>query len=441
MFKRRDKREQSRFQISRELAKEFETIYDFKEKVSRVQTSEAEKLSRHFNIPLQIAKAICQLEWDGVGAEKAHELFQWALKIRDEMRSPVPQVSSYLFNFAVNEGVWIEYLYVKFPHVLERALMSLANLERAFQKEDHIPTERIVGLIDARRSAVEALIDPLMEKWRKDHENAPSIYAAQAIVSAALKIPPERAINAMEKAKLELQKALIHLDNSLEEQNLPEDGVNVKKRVLKLRMHLLSPLSDLENMALAEVVLNACPRPELIYVEGEHPSVLVHSPIIRGGLVGPELKSSSDFLERDILLARRRIETERDEFLLDRVKKAHRTLVLQGRTPVSAAAKLMFDMSQRFETSEIDEMEAKRMIIEKAAGDEKFEEFIRKMRLSKITAEPKEEPSPEITLEMPSELSAEQIEKPLAASEELAEELKEELAEELKEELAEELKE
>ncbi|MFX1352219.1 MAG: hypothetical protein ACFFA1_08370, partial [Promethearchaeota archaeon] len=439
MFKRRDKSEQSRFQISRELAKEFETIYDFKEKVSRVQTSEAEKLSRHFEIPLQIAKAVCQLEWDGVSAEKAHELFQWALKIRDEMRSPVPQVSSYLFNFAVNEGVWVEYFYIKFPHVLERALMSLANLERAFEKDDVIPTERIVGIIDARRNAVETLIDPLMEKWRKDHENAPSIYAAQAIVSAALKIPPEHAINVMKKAKLELQKALIHLDNSLEEENLPEDGVTVKIRVLKLRIHLLRSLSDLDNMALAEVVLNACPRPELIYVEGEHPSVLVHSPVIRGGLVGPELKSSSDFLERDILLARRRTETERDAFLFDRVKKAHRTLVLQGKNPVSAAAKLMSDMSHRFETSEINETEARKMIIEQAAGDEKFNDFIKKMKLSKLIVEPVEEPPSEITPEMPDKLYAEQAEKALTTGEELAEELKEELAEELKEELAEEI--
>ncbi|MFX1487108.1 MAG: hypothetical protein ACFFBS_08470 [Promethearchaeota archaeon] len=442
MFKRRDKGEQSRFRISRELAKEFETIYDFKEKVSRVQSREAEKISNHFNTSIQIAKAICQLERDGVKGETAHELFQWAQMIREEMRVPVPQVSSYLFNFAVGEGVWIEYLYIKFHSVLEKALMSLANLERAFEKEDTIPAEKIVGIIDARRDVVETLIGPLMDKWKKEHENAPSIYAAQAIVSAALKTPPGRAIHIMEKAKLELQKALFHLDSSLEKESLPEDGVPVKIRVLKLRMHLLSPLSKLEDMALAEVVLNACPRPEAIYVEGEHPSVLVHSPVLRGGLVGPELKTSSDFLERDVFLARRRDESERDAFLLNRVKRAHRTLVLQGNNPVSAAAKLISDMSHRFKASPVDEIEAKRMIIEKAAGAEKFGEFIRKMRIAKSIDEPRKSVISETTSRIPNESLLEETEHTAMVrgviSEEPGIEVEEELAEDLNEEAAEE---
>ena len=125
---------------TRMLKKEFKETYgDLAEKVRKISDKEAEELSRRLNVPLEIAKVAIRLDLDRIlDAESVCEILMREMERLREVDFEVPQISSYLFNFAVKEGKWIEYLYSTFRKEAEEAVRNLANWERIVLSLIHI---------------------------------------------------------------------------------------------------------------------------------------------------------------------------------------------------------------------------------------------------------------------------------------------------------------
>lgn len=101
--------------------------------------------------------------------------------------------------------------------------------------------------------------------------------------------------------------------------------------------------------AVAEIILEVTPKP--IGVEstvGVSDYLIVTPPIMRDGMVGPDLKEPSDFLERDIVFAKRRVLAVRDNYLRERVRKVHKALLNKGQGIEESGAWILYKVAQDF---------------------------------------------------------------------------------------------
>ncbi|MFW9845678.1 MAG: hypothetical protein ACFFD6_02935, partial [Candidatus Thorarchaeota archaeon] len=75
--------------------------------------------------------------------------------------------------------------------------------------------------------------------------------------------------------------------------------------------------------------------------------VAVGAASTRGNKAEPDLSSPFDFLERDVLLAKRRPREERSEFLKDRIGRVIRYLKYQGNTISEGVERALAELEDR----------------------------------------------------------------------------------------------
>ena len=125
--------------------------------------------------------------------------------------------------------------------------------------------------------------------------------------------------------------------------------------------------------AIAEIILEVTPKP--IAVEptvGVSDYLIVTPPIPREGMVGPDLKEPCDFLERDLVFAKRRVIAVKENFLLERVRKVHKALQNRGQDVEESGAWILYKVSQDFNIAPMSTQDALKYIkkeLENKEGD------------------------------------------------------------------------
>lgn len=154
---------------SRGVRDEFEITYkDLSERASRLPDDKPAELAKIFNCPISLCKVAYLLELDGVmRAEKALELILWEYDRRKQIGNPVVPVVSYEYDFAAQEGRWIEYLYSDIFRKLQNT-RELYNLEKVIEGETSIPVENVMYILQERRKLAETYLVPVIMKWKKN---------------------------------------------------------------------------------------------------------------------------------------------------------------------------------------------------------------------------------------------------------------------------------
>jgi hypothetical protein len=374
--------EENRFIISRELASEFETVYDFKERISRVQNQNIVEIVNKFNVETDIAKAIYIISLDGKMTEKeAYDYILWVRKLFEKKGLAIPNIPTYILNFAAREGTWLYFLYGKYPHNLMEKTREILNLESGVFKEISQPIERVVNIINARERIITSYIGPILEKWLNEHENLKLIDAIRAIMAPILKVKPEKVDPFLITARRKTRKLFFFLDQLLEKDELVEEGVITKKTILGIRKDLLSNIEQIDIRTMSQILLNTIPRKEVEPDPNSKSSILVvSSPVTRNGLVGPILKSPYDFLERDLKIARMRVKEERKSFVETRLRKIYNSLSQKINDPHKIASRIIINMRSRFDLKSVNPYTVDSMLYEKIMGREKFNELILSVR-------------------------------------------------------------
>ncbi|MEM2146062.1 MAG: hypothetical protein QW279_11925 [Candidatus Jordarchaeaceae archaeon] len=355
---------------SRSVQDEFELSYsDLGKRASKVPEEKPAELARLFNCPISLCKVAYQLELDGViTAEKALELILWEYNRRKQIGNPVVPVLSYELEFAAQEGRWIEYLYSDLYNKIQNT-RELYNLEKVIEGESSIPTEKVMHILQERRKLAETYLVPLIIRWKKTHEASNNNDAAINICAAILRSTHSEAILALQQAKRRLIKLLRKFSEAFElspDKSLFESDTKLRKPSLmkdKMPKETESPLEkiyelidDLEKSfqamseyAVAETILEVAPKPvALESTTGVSDYLIVTPPITRDGLVGPDLKEPCDFLERDIVFAKRRVIAVKENFLRERVRKVHKALINKGQGIEEGGAWILYKVSQDF---------------------------------------------------------------------------------------------
>ncbi|WXG41013.1 MAG: hypothetical protein WED07_09630 [Candidatus Freyarchaeum deiterrae] len=379
---------------SRGVRDEFEITYkDLSERASRLPDDKPAELAKIFNCPISLCKVAYLLELDGVmRAEKALELILWEYDRRKQIGNPVVPVVSYEYDFAAQEGRWIEYLYSDIFRKLQNT-RELYNLEKVIEGETSIPVENVMYILQERRKLAETYLVPVIMKWKKTHEASNNNDAAINFCAAALKCTHSEAILALQQAKRRLirvlrkfsesfehspDKSLFDADAKLQQPSLSrvkksEEVVSPLEKIYELIDDLEKSLPAMSTYAVAEIILEVTPKP--IGVEstvGVSDYLIVTPPIMRDGMVGPDLKEPSDFLERDIVFAKRRVLAVRDNYLRERVRKVHKALLNKGQGIEESGAWILYKVAQDFNLPPISAEDALKYVkkeLENKEGD------------------------------------------------------------------------
>lgn len=380
--------------VRREVKEEFELAYkSLGERAERVPEDKPAELAKIFNCPISLCKVAYQLELDSVmSAEKALELILWEYDRRRQTGSPVVPVLSYEFNFAVQEGRWIQYLHNDLFREIQNT-RELYNLEKAIEGESSIPVEKVMHILRERQKLAENYLVPVIVKWKKGHEGSTNNDVAITFCAAVLKTSHSEAILALQQAKRRLIRMLRKFSESFElspdksifdsdtklrkpsliDEKTSEDAASPLEKIYGLIDDLEKSLQAMSEYAIAEIILEVTPKP--IAVEptvGVSDYLIVTPPILRDGMVGPDLKEPCDFLERDLVFAKRRVIAVKENFLRERIRKVHKALLNKGQGIEESAAWILYKISQDFNITLISTEDALKYIkkeLENREGD------------------------------------------------------------------------
>lgn len=360
---------------TRMVTKEFEETYgDLAEKARKVPSEKAEELAKKLNVPPEIAKIAIRLELDGViDAESACKILMNEMERLKKLDFEVPNISSYLFNFAVKEGKWIEYLYKTFRKEAEESVRSLANWERIISDEKAISEGSIINFLNERKKIIDEVIEPVVNEWVKSHRDSSYLDAALTLICALEKIDKEKAMEILEERKNQLQQFLTNIYNKIKDVKGIKLFEHIKDRIATIIEDLSKPVADLMKDSYLELILNSVHRPVPREVQVS-PYVFIGGPVTRGGKVEPDLVKPTDFLERDIRLARRRHGEDQAAFLTNSVEKVLKTLVEQGMEAEDAVIHVIKEIYSRFGVGEplVSEMEEKIKELIRKSGEDKI---------------------------------------------------------------------
>ncbi|MFQ5832017.1 MAG: hypothetical protein ACE5H4_04910 [Candidatus Thorarchaeota archaeon] len=338
-----------------------ETHADLRERARRVPASEAERISEKLSCSFQIAAVAYLIELDGIlKARDTNSLLSRELERLASIGDPVPDLPGNVMEFALREGKWVEYLYGKFVRELELKTRELANLESILEDEP-LPIEKVIPVLASRIKLAKTFMAPLIETWLTEHPKSTSddvlIAFGPAVTGWKLSTLRGRLTQLRRRNQAFLRKLAAVLEQASDSATMDMST----GRLHTLIDNLGQPLDQMSVNATAHLLVHIAPRPT---GRGDRSAyVAVGMASTRGSKAEPDLTSPFDFLERDVLLARRRPEEERISYLADRVGRVIRYLKYQGNSVFDAVERCIRELEDRFKlqkTTSQDTMESYR---------------------------------------------------------------------------------
>ncbi|MHA1938792.1 MAG: hypothetical protein ACXABV_09130 [Candidatus Thorarchaeota archaeon] len=335
------------------LVQEFaETHADLRERSRRIPTSEAQQLAENLSCPFQIATLAYIIDMDGIlSARAAVNLLSAELERLAAVGEEVPNLPGNVMEFALAEGRWIEYVYGKFIREMEMKVRELANAE-LFLEEESPAVEKAIALIWSRSKVAETFVAPLVEAWLNEHKKSTSEDMLMLFGPAITKWKKSTLKGKLSHLQRRSQAFYRKLSVILSSDTSESATVDLStKRLNELVEALGKPLNELSIKAASHLLVHIAPR--RIGRGDKSAYVAVGTGSTRGNKTEPDLSSPFDFLERDVLLAKRRPKEDRREFLEDRVGRVLRFLKHQGSTVSEGVERALKELEDRLNLEHI----------------------------------------------------------------------------------------
>ncbi len=335
------------------LVQEFaETHADLRERSRRIPTSEAQQLADNMSCPFQIASLAYIIDMDGIlNAREAVNLLSAELERLASVGEEVPNLPGNVMEFALAEGRWIEYIYGKFIREMEMKVRELANSE-GFLEEDSPAVEKAVALIWSRSKVAETFVAPLVEAWLNEHKKSTSedmlMFFGLAITKWKRSTLKGKLSHLQRRSQAFFRKLSVILSSDTSESATVDQST---KRLNELVEALGKPFDEMSIKAAAHLLVHIAPRK--IGRGDKSAYVAVGAASTRGNKAEPDLSSPFDFLERDVLLAKRRPEVERKEFLMDRIGRVLRFLKHQGSAVSEGVERVLKELEDRLHLEDV----------------------------------------------------------------------------------------
>jgi hypothetical protein len=339
---------ESRSRLTREFAEKYA---DLRERVNRVPVDDAKLIAEEKSCPLEVAIVAYIIDLDGImSIDQAVELLTIELQRRTKVGSAIPNLPGNIMEFAINEGRWIEYIYGSLAGHLELKVRELSNLE-SYLNEDSPPIEKVVSVMDTRNKLASTVILPVLETWIAEHVKSNSLDLLMAFCPAITKWNRFTLLGKLERSRIENQELLRDLRSVIETAVDSATMDAAVKRIDKLIENLDTPFDKMNIIATSHLILHIIPRPKgrgdiSRYIE-------IGMGTTRGSKAEPDMKSPFDFLERDVKLAIRRAEEERDKVLLEKISRVIRVLKYQGKNVMDSISECLKEITERMDLHDI----------------------------------------------------------------------------------------
>ena len=206
--------------------------------------------------------------------------------------------------------------------------------------------------MDIRYKIANSLIKPTIESWLKDHPETTIQEAIKLFTAGLTDSEIDFALETFEeKRKVLLEKFKI-FERKLEQNEMTplikRHYETIKKLVRSLEKNNLEDLD-----AVTQVFVELIPPPKQIIESSDY--VIVHVPIPRDGMVGPDLVTPYDFLERDLKLALRRTRQEKAKLISETSEKVLRVIMVEeGKAAEDATISIINELVKRFNIEDVD---------------------------------------------------------------------------------------
>lgn len=335
------------------LVEEFAEKYaNLRERIKRVPDADAQKISETLSCPLEIAIVAYLINMDGMmTVKKAVGHLSDEFERRATVGEDVPNLPGNIMEYALLEGKWVSHIYGSFVRQIELKTRELANLEEGID-ESEMEAERALSIIAARTKISETFIAPVLDEWLKDHPKANSLGALTVF---------GQGITKWNKRTLTGKFIQVHRRNVALFRILRESLVAASdsytmdasiKRLDTLIEELGSPFEEMTVRATSHLLLHIVPRRAT--GRGDRSRyVAVGVSSTRGNKAEPDLTSPFDFLERDVKLAKRRKDTEREEYLKEKISRVLRVLKYQETTLTDSLEKCLTEIVDRMDLENV----------------------------------------------------------------------------------------
>jgi len=335
------------------LVEEFAEKYaNLRERIKRVPDVDAQKISETLSCPLEIAMIAYMINMDGMmTVKKAVGHLTDEFERRATVGEDVPNLPGNIMEYALLEGKWISHIYGSFVRQIELKTRELANLEEGIE-DTALEAERALSIIAARTKISETFIAPVLDEWLKEHPKAHSLNALTAF---------GQGITKWNKSTLTGKFIQVHRRNKAWFRVLRESLVAASdsytmdasiKRLDTLLEELESPFEEMTVRATSHLLLHIVPR--RVTGRGDRSRyVAVGVSSTRGNKAEPDLTSPFDFLERDVKLAKRRKEFEREEYLKEKISRVLRVLKYQETTLAESLEKCLTELVERMDLENV----------------------------------------------------------------------------------------
>ena len=359
----------SRQRLTQEFADKYANL---RERVRRVPIEEARRIAEEFSCPLEVAMMAHLIYMDGIQSlGQSIALLSAELQRRASIGEDIPNIPGNIMEFAITEGRWIEYVYGTFARDLELKVRDLANLESTLDEES-ATVEKAISVITARTKLAEGFIVPVLQAWLKEHLKSTSqealLYFGPPVTKwkhetlkgkllhlrrrnqALFRKLRETLSKASESATVDM--SITRLDDLIEDMDKPFSGMAVK--------------------SIAHLILHMSPRPTGRGDRSRY--VQVGAATTRGSKTEPDMASPFDFLERDVRLARRRVDEEQSTFLMERIDRVIRVLKFKGDPIQDIVNTCLSELTDRLGLENIS-LDEQYESVERALADVGFREY------------------------------------------------------------------
>ncbi|MCK5345716.1 MAG: hypothetical protein KAR20_20040, partial [Candidatus Heimdallarchaeota archaeon] len=298
--------------LQKQVIEEFvKTFGDLEEKSRRISDNRAEKLANTMDCSVEIARIAIQIGEDLlIDAETACKLLLKEYNRLTTMGYKIPPILTYEINFAVLEGRWIEFLYSKLSRHIEEKTREISNFESALRgtEAETIPREQVLDFLKLRRDISNSILKPVMMKWLDEHVDSSPLEMGAVFAAAFLRTTYDQVLDKLEQSRKSALEVYNFLWDVVQNTKIESTAIeNAKTEIAQIRTELEKKIDDLTVDGFAETMIQVAPKKQA--TPGQISKyVFIHTPLSRKGMVGPDLTTPSDFLERDILLAKRRQE-------------------------------------------------------------------------------------------------------------------------------------
>ncbi|MHA1629437.1 MAG: hypothetical protein ACTSXO_11200 [Candidatus Heimdallarchaeota archaeon] len=235
-----------------------ENFVDFLTRIDKISLEKIVEVAARCDCPEEFAGVVYLLETDlNIDIKLTLSDLKAELERLKKVDSLPPEIETYRYSFAVNEGKWIAFLRGTFFDNLREEIVSLYRLFNKIGKTKGSDLITLATQIMMERQFVAAnKIIPVLERWVEEHPKATELDATLQVYASLINKPLQEGLREeLDKARIELVKQIEVLGEILSN---AEQSNWILRSLIEAEIlyeDLNQPLEEVSSKGLADIII------------------------------------------------------------------------------------------------------------------------------------------------------------------------------------------